>query len=74
MIEVKQEDLHAVLRPWSRDDFRVLQLGGVECAGAKQLKLVLLFDAADERNYRNALKFQRKLEDSLKMCLKRSHD
>ncbi len=68
VIEVKQEDLHSVLRDHGQgDDFRVLQLGGGECAGAKQLQIgTAFFDAANERNYRNALKFQRKLEDSLK--------
>lgn len=68
VVEVKQEDLHSVLRDHGQgDDFRVLQLGGGECAGAKQLQIgTTFFDAANERNYRNALKFQRKLEDSLK--------
>lgn len=65
---VKQEDLQSVLRDHGQgDDFRVLQLGGGECAGAKQLQIgTAFFDAANERNYRNALKFQRKFEDSVK--------
>ncbi|MCO6426904.1 nitrite/sulfite reductase [Nitrosomonas communis] len=66
--EVKEEDLHSVLRDHGQgDDFKVLQLGGGECAGAKQLQIgTAFFDAANERNYRNALKFQRKFEDSVK--------
>ncbi|SFL64642.1 nitrite/sulfite reductase [Nitrosomonas communis] len=68
VVEVKQEDLQSVLRDHGqRDDFKVLQLGGGECAGAKQLQIgTAFFDAANERNYRNALKFQRKFEDSAK--------
>ncbi|SDY96613.1 nitrite/sulfite reductase [Nitrosomonas sp. Nm33] len=68
VVEVKQEDLHSVLRDHGQgDDFRVFQFGGGECAGAKQLQIgTAFFDAANERNYRNALKFQRKFEDSVK--------
>lgn len=68
IVEVKQEDLHSVLRDHGQgDDFRVFQFGGGECAGAKQLQIgTAFFDAANERNYRNALKFQRKFEDSVK--------
>ncbi|MCO6433871.1 nitrite/sulfite reductase [Nitrosomonas nitrosa] len=68
IVEVKQEDLQSVLRDHGQgDDFKVLQLGGGECAGAKQLQIgTAFFDAANERNYRNALKFQRKFEDSVK--------
>ena len=48
-------------------DFRVLQLGGGECAGASQVKIgASFFDAAHERGYRDALKFQRKFGESLK--------
>lgn len=68
VIEVTQEDVQSVLRDHGQgDDFKVLQLGGGECAGAKQLQIgTSFFDAANERNYRNALKFQRKFEDSVK--------
>jgi sulfite reductase (NADPH) hemoprotein beta-component len=45
----------------------VLQLGGGECAGVSQVKIgTIFFEAAHERNYRDALKFQRKFEDSTK--------
>lgn len=68
VMEVKQDDLQLVLRDHGQgDDFKVLQLGGGECAGAKQLQIgTVFFDAANERNYRNAFKFQRKFEDSVK--------
>ncbi len=47
-------------------DFKVLQLGGGECAGASQVKVGSnFFDAAHERNYRDALKFQRKFAESV---------
>jgi len=47
-------------------DFRVLQLGGGECAGASQQRIgTLFFEAAHERNYRDALKFQRKYPEAL---------
>ena len=47
-------------------DFRVLQLGGGECAGASQQKIgTLFFEAAHERNYRDALKYQRKYAEAL---------
>ena len=67
-MEVKPEELESVLRDHGKDgDFKVLQLGGGECAGVSQVKIgSSFFDAAHERNYRDALKFQRKFEDSVK--------
>ena len=66
--EVKPEELASVLRDHGKDgDFKVLQLGGGECAGVSQVKIgSSFFEAAHERNYRDALKFQRKFEDSIK--------
>ncbi len=66
--EVKPEELASVLRDHGKDgDFKVLQLGGGECAGVSQVKIgSSFFEAAHERNYRDALKFQRKFEDSVK--------
>ena len=66
--EVKPEELVSVLRDHGKDgDFKVLQLGGGECAGVSQVKIgSSFFEAAHERNYRDALKFQRKFEDSIK--------
>ncbi|MEY3121290.1 MAG: hypothetical protein RI993_115 [Pseudomonadota bacterium] len=68
LMDVQPEDMHAVIRDHGfNNDFKVLQLGGGECAGAKQVQIgTAFFDAANERNYRDALKFQRKLEESLK--------
>ena len=68
VIEVKPEELTSVLRDHGKDsDFKVLQLGGGECAGVSQVKIgSSFFEAAHERNYRNAFKFQRKFEDSVK--------
>jgi sulfite reductase (ferredoxin) len=65
---VKPEELGSVLRDHGKDgDFKVLQLGGGECAGVSQVKIgSSFFEAAHERNYRDALKFQRKFEDSVK--------
>ena len=49
------------------DAFRVLQLGGGECAGVSQVQIGSnFFDAAHERQYRDALLFQRKYGESAK--------
>jgi sulfite reductase (NADPH) hemoprotein beta-component len=68
LIEVKAEEVPALLRDHGDSgDFRVLQLGGGECAGASQQRIgTLFFEAAHERNYREALKFQRKYADAAK--------
>jgi sulfite reductase (NADPH) hemoprotein beta-component len=68
LTEVRPEELPSVLRDHGKDgDFKVLQLGGGECAGVSQVKIgSSFFDAAHERNYRDALKFQRKFEESVK--------
>ncbi len=68
LTEVKPEELALVLRDHGKEsDFKVLQLGGGECAGVSQVKIgSSFFEAAHERNYRDALKFQRKFEDSIK--------
>jgi sulfite reductase (NADPH) hemoprotein beta-component len=67
LIAVSADDLQLVLRDHGdAADFRVLQLGGGECAGASQQKIgTLFFEAAHERNYRDALKFQRKYAEAL---------
>ncbi|MDL1864161.1 nitrite/sulfite reductase [Betaproteobacteria bacterium PRO5] len=68
LMEVGAEELASVARDHGHmDDFKVLQLGGGECAGAKQVQIgTTFFDAANERNYRNALKFQRDFGESMK--------
>ena len=67
LIAVAAEDVPVVLRDHGdAADFRVLQLGGGECAGVSQQKIgTLFFEAAHERNYRDALKFQRKYSEAL---------
>ncbi len=67
LIAVKPEEVPSVLRDHGdAADFRVLQLGGGECAGASQQKIgTLFFEAAHERNYRDAFKFQRKYPEAL---------
>jgi sulfite reductase (NADPH) hemoprotein beta-component len=67
LIAVAPEDVPVVLRDHGdAGDFRVLQLGGGECAGVSQQKIgTLFFEAAHERNYRDALKFQRKYSEAL---------
>ncbi len=68
LTEVKAEELNTVMRDHGGDggDFRVLQLGGGECAGATQVLIGSnFFEAAHEREYRNALVFQRKYNDAL---------
>lgn len=46
-------------------DFRVVSLGGGECASATDVAIGrAFFDAAHERSYREAFVFQRKLEDA----------
>jgi len=64
--EVKAGELHSVMQDYgSTADFRVLQLGGGECAGASQVMIgANFFEAAHEREYRNALVFQRKYDEA----------
>ena len=64
--EVKAEELQSVMQDFgSAADFRVLQLGGGECAGASQVTIgANFFEAAHEREYRNALVFQRKYDEA----------
>jgi sulfite reductase (ferredoxin) len=64
--EVKAEELHTVMQDYGEaSDFRVLQLGGGECAGATQVLIgANFFEAAHEREYRNALVFQRKFDEA----------
>lgn len=66
LIEVKKEDVAEVMRDHGDTGaFRVLNLGGGECAGASQVLIgANFFEAAHEREYRNALVFQRKYDDA----------
>ncbi|MFZ2163301.1 MAG: nitrite/sulfite reductase [Sideroxyarcus sp.] len=62
LAEVSVEQLQSVMHDFGdKTDFRVLNLGGGECAGASQVLIgANFFEAAHEREYRNALVFQRK--------------
>ncbi|MDH4285603.1 MAG: nitrite/sulfite reductase, partial [Gallionellaceae bacterium] len=66
IIEVKEEDLAQVMRDHGDTcDFHVVNLGGGECAGVSQVMIgANFFEAAHERDYRNALMFQRIYEDA----------
>ena len=66
LAEVKPADVAAVMRDHgSSSDFRVVNLGGGECAGASQVLIgANFFEAAHEREYRNALVFQRKYAEA----------
>jgi sulfite reductase (ferredoxin) len=66
LAEVRSEELHTVMQDYGEaSDFRVLQLGGGECAGATQVLIgANFFEAAHEREYRNALVFQRKYDEA----------
>lgn len=51
-------------------EFRVLQLGGGECAGAMQVTVgSAFFNAAHERRYRDAFFFQRKYPEAVQAAL-----
>ncbi len=66
LVEVRAEDVQSVMRDHGDEsDFRVLQLGGGECAGATQVLIgANFFEAAHERDYRTALMFQRKYAEA----------
>jgi sulfite reductase (NADPH) hemoprotein beta-component len=66
LAEVKAEDLQSVMRDYGgAADFRVLNMGGGECAGVSQALIGSnFFEAAHEREYRDALVFQRKYDEA----------
>ncbi|MBI5435560.1 MAG: nitrite/sulfite reductase [Nitrosomonadales bacterium] len=66
IIEVKAKDVAEVMRDHGdAGDFRVVNLGGGECAGVSQVLIgANFFEAAHEREYRNALVFQRKYDEA----------
>jgi sulfite reductase (NADPH) hemoprotein beta-component len=66
LAEIKAEDLQSVMRDYGgTGDFRVLNMGGGECAGVSQALIgANFFEAAHEREYRNALVFQRKYDEA----------
>lgn len=68
LVAVNPDDVQKVLRDHGTEaDFRVLQLGGGECAGVTQtMAESTFFEAAHERGYRDALWFQRKYGEAAK--------
>ncbi len=66
LAEVKAEELQSVMRDFgAATDFKVVNLGGGECAGVSQVMIgANFFEAAHEREYRNALVFQRKFGEA----------
>jgi sulfite reductase (NADPH) hemoprotein beta-component len=66
LTEVRPEDVLVLARDHGDEaDFRVLQLGGGECAGATQVQIgSAFFEAAHERGYRDALLAQQKLPEA----------
>lgn len=68
LVEVKAEDILSVLHDHGESrEFKVLQLGGGECAGASQVRIgSSFFEAAHERRYRDALFMQRKYGEAAK--------
>jgi len=67
LTEVRETEVSAVLRDHGdAHDFRVLQLGGGECAGASQVRIgASFFEAAHERGYRDTLFNHKKHAESL---------
>lgn len=65
--QVSPEQLAEVARDHGQEEqFKVLQLGGGECAGAAQSLVSANFsEAAHERNYRDAFRLQREPEKSI---------
>jgi sulfite reductase (NADPH) hemoprotein beta-component len=66
LADVKASELNSVMRDYgAASDFQVLNLGGGECAGVSQVMIgANFFEAAHEREYRNALVFQRKFDEA----------
>jgi len=66
IVEVQESEVASVMRDHGEAaDFRVLNFGGGECAGAAQVQIgSSFFEAAHEREYRRALMFQRKYAEA----------
>lgn len=67
LTEIRENQVSAVLRDHGDShDFRVLQLGGGECAGASQVRIgASFFEAAHERGYRDTLFNHKKYSDAV---------
>lgn len=68
LAQVSERELASVLRDHGeKQEFKVLQLGGGECAGASQSRIgASFFEAARERQYRDTLFNHRKYGDAAK--------
>ncbi len=68
LVEVKADEILSMLQDHGdAREFKVLQLGGGECAGASQVRIgSSFFEAAHERRYRDALFMQRKYGEAAK--------
>ncbi|HSD61638.1 MAG TPA: hypothetical protein VLC55_12370, partial [Burkholderiales bacterium] len=68
LAQVSERELPSVLRDHGeKQEFKVLQLGGGECAGASQSRIgASFFEAARERQYRDTLFNHRKYGDAAK--------
>jgi sulfite reductase (ferredoxin) len=68
LTQVSERELASVLRDHGeKQEFRVLQLGGGECAGASQSRIgASFFEAARERQYRDTLFNHRKYGEAAK--------
>ena len=66
IIEIQPHEVADVMRDHgAAADFRVMNFGGGECAGASQVQIgANFFEAAHEREYRRALMFQRKYAEA----------
>lgn len=66
IVAVQEHEVPEVMRDHgAATDFRVLNFGGGECAGASQVQIgANFFEAAHEREYRRALVFQRKYAEA----------
>lgn len=69
--EVTPEQVPSLLRDHGEaEQFKVLQLGGGECAGAAQSLVAANFaEAAHERTYRDAFRLQRQPEDAVECAM-----
>jgi len=69
--EVSEAQLPKLLRDHGESSaFKVLQLGGGECAGAAQDKVAANFaEASNERNYRRSFLLQRKFDESIECAV-----
>ncbi len=66
LVEVSEQERDSLMQDYgSTESFRVINMGGGECAGVSQVMIgAQFFEAAHERHYRTALAFQRKYDEA----------